>query len=88
MRVWPDFSVINLEDVLEILDSRKYPPRMHRFLFDLMKKFELCFSFPDQDTHYLIPELLDKQEPADTEEFKPEKCLNFQYHYPLITEGL
>jgi internalin A len=53
-----------------------------------MKKFELCFSFPDEDTHYLIPELLDKQEPAETTEFEPGKCLNFQYHYPFITEGL
>jgi internalin A len=61
---------------------------MHRFLFDLMKKFELCFSFPDEDTHYLIPELLNKQEPPETAEFKPENCLNFQYHYPFITEGL
>lgn len=79
---------INLEEASEILDRRKYPAGMHRFLFDLMKKFELCFSFPDEDTHYLIPELLDKQEPPDTAEFKPETCLNFQYHYPFIAEGL
>jgi internalin A len=61
---------------------------MHRFLFDLMKKFELCFSFPDDDTHYLIPDLLDKQEPEEASEFKPEECLNFQYHYPVLPEGL
>jgi internalin A len=61
---------------------------MHLFLFDLMKKFELCFSFPDDDTHYLIPELLDKQEPARAAEFEPDACLNFQYHYPVIPEGL
>ncbi len=36
---------------------------MHRFLMDLMRKFELCFAFTDDDTHYLIAELLDKQEP-------------------------
>jgi len=79
---------IHLGEVSEVLDVRKYPAKMHRFLFDLMKKFELCFSFPDEDTHYLIPELVDKQEPAEAEEFKPEDCLNFQYHYPVITEGL
>jgi internalin A len=81
-------GVIHLGEVSQVLDGRKYPARMHRFLFDLMKKFEICFSFPDDDTRYLIPELLDKQEPAETEEFDPEKCLNFQYHYPFITEGL
>jgi internalin A len=61
---------------------------MHRFLFDLMKKFDLCFIFPDDDCHYLIPELLDKQEPEATAEFDPEQCLNFQYHYPVLPEGL
>ncbi len=79
---------IRLNDLAKILDEREYPAGMRRFVFDLMKKFELCFSFPDDDTHYLIPELLDKQEPAEAAEFKPEECLNFQYHYPVLTEGL
>ena len=61
---------------------------MHRFIFDLMKKFELCFSFPDDDARYLIPELLDKQEPEETAEFNPAECLNFEYHYPVLPEGL
>lgn len=79
---------IHLGDLSTILDSKQYPKKMHRFLFDLMRKFELCFSFPDDDTHYLIPELLDKQEPAETADFKIEECLNFQYHYPVLPEGL
>ena len=61
---------------------------MHRFLIDLMKKFDLCFSFPDDDCHYLIPELLDKQESVDAAEFKLDECLNFHYYYPVLTEGL
>lgn len=79
---------IRLTELSDILDGRNYPLGMHRFLFDLMKKFELCFSFPDDDCHYLIPELLDKQEPVETGGFKPEECLNFQYHYPILPEGL
>jgi internalin A len=79
---------IRLDDLPKILDSRKYPIKMHRFLFDLMKKFDLCFSFPDDDAHYLIPELLDKQEPSDVSDFNPTKCLNFQYDYPVLPEGL
>jgi internalin A len=79
---------IRLNDLAEILDQRDYPVKMHRFLFDLMRKFDLCFIFPDDDCHYLIPELLDKQEPEDTAEFEPERCLNFQYHYPVLPEGL
>jgi internalin A len=61
---------------------------MHRFLFDLMKKFELCFTFPDDDAHYLIPDLLDKQEPPDTEEFLRDDCLHFEYRYPVLPQGL
>ncbi len=79
---------IRLQDLEDILDVREYPVGMRRFIFDLMKKFDLCFSFPDDDSHYLVPELLDKQEPSETAEFRPDKCLNFQYHYPVLPEGL
>jgi internalin A len=79
---------IRLDDLSKILDEKKYPHSMHCFIFDLMKKFELCFNFPDSEHHYLIPELLDKQEPEDAAAFKPEECLNFQYHYPILPEGL
>ena len=40
------------------------------------------------ELHYLIPELLDKQEPAEAAAFDPKACLNFQYHYPVLPEGL
>jgi internalin A len=36
----------------------------------------------------LIPELLDKQETEDTKAFSPPSCLNFEYHYPVLPEGL
>jgi len=81
-------GVIHLKDVPSILDGKKYPANMHRFLFDLMKKFEICFSFPDDDTQYLIPELLDKQEPEETKALSRRSCLNFEYHYPVLPEGL
>ena len=79
------------ESVLENLSAitpQNYPVKMHRFLIDLMRKFELCFSFPDDDCHFLIPELLDKQEPVEVTNFRPNECLNFQYHYPVLPEGL
>ena len=79
---------INLEDIGSILNPIDYPANMHRFIFDLMKKFELCFSFPDDECHYLIPELLDKQEPLDTKKFNINSCLNFQYNYSVLPNGL
>ena len=81
-------GMLSVTDLAEILDVQEYPWKMHTFLFDLMKKFELCFSFPDDDSLYLIPELLDVEEPETTREFRPEECLNFQYHYPILPEGL
>jgi internalin A len=79
---------VRLSELSGMLDGSNYPTKMHRFLLDLMKKFDLCFSFPDDDCHYLIPELLDKQEPREALEFRQEDCLNFQYHYPVLPEGL
>jgi len=79
---------LRLGDAAKILDLPEYPRNMHPFLFDLMKKFQLCFTYLDDDTHYLIPELLDKQEAPDAAQFYPAECLNFEYRYPILPEGL
>jgi internalin A len=79
---------LRLRELKSILPTKEYPANMHRFLLDLMKKFELCFTFPDDDAHYLIPELLDIQEPEAAGEFEPAKCLNFRYEYEVLAEGL
>jgi internalin A len=79
---------ISLKDLPAILDAKDYPEEMHGFLLDLMKKFELCFDLEGRDGVYLIPELLDKQQPDEASEFDPAQCLNFQYHYPVLPEGL
>ena len=78
---------LRVTDLTNILDLVEYPPERHNFLLELMRKFELCFGFPEEDTRYLIPELLDKQQPAQAAEFKPGECLNFQYYYPILPEG-
>ena len=79
---------ISLKDLPAILDKKDYPKEMHGFLLDLMKKFELCFDLEGKEGIYLIPELLDKQQPSAADEFDPAECLNFQYHYPVLPEGL
>jgi internalin A len=88
---------IRLRDLRDILDRKKYPAQMHPFILDLMKKFELCFSLredeeevspPEEESRYLVPELLDKQEPHGlVADFGPDECLNFEYHYPVLPEG-
>jgi internalin A len=79
---------LSVEYLTNILDIAQYPPERHSFLLELMRKFELCFRFSEDECRYLIPELLDKQQPLAAEEFNPEECLNFQYHYPILPEGL
>jgi internalin A len=79
---------LNVCDFATILDPTDYPPERHPFLFELMRKFELCVRFPEPEGRYLIPQLLDKQQPLDADNFDPTECLNFQYHYPTLPEGL
>lgn len=79
---------LRLRDLKTFLPAKEYPANMHRLLLDLMKKFELCFTFPDDDAHYLIPELLDIQEPEAAAEFNSAECLNFRYEYEVLPEGL
>jgi internalin A len=79
---------INVSDFATILDPIAYPPERHTYLFELMRKFELCFRFPEDEGRYLIPQLLDKQQPPEADTFEPTECLNFQYHYPILPEGL
>ncbi|NEQ52141.1 MAG: GTP-binding protein, partial [Leptolyngbya sp. SIO3F4] len=70
------------------LDLNKYPPERHGFILELMRKFELCFQFEEKDSCYLIPDLLDKQQPPEASDFIPAECLNFRYEYSILPEGL
>lgn len=57
-------------------------------VLELMRKFSLCFRFPDESNRYLVPELLGKEEPDGIREFNPQDCLNFEYHYGVLPEGI
>ncbi|MEM9090642.1 MAG: COR domain-containing protein [Cyanobacteria bacterium P01_F01_bin.53] len=70
------------------LDTTQYPRERHGFLLDLMRKFELCLRFEEDENRYLIPDLLDKQQPAEASTFTPAECLNFRYDYAVLPEGL
>ena len=41
-------------------DPDAYPPERHGFLLELMRKFELCFTFPDDQGRYLNSQLSTK----------------------------
>ena len=80
---------LRLAHLGKILDACQYPPERHPFLVELMRKFELCFRFTEEDDRYLVPELLGKEQPPEAESFGPARCLNFEYRYPtVLPEGL
>jgi internalin A len=78
---------LHLADLSGILNEKVYPPRMHLFLLDLMRKFELCYEYYESTGHYLVPELLGKEEPELTE-FEKADALRFEYGYNILPEGL
>ena len=80
---------LRLEDVGKILPRKDYPEDMQRYLCELMRRFELWFSFPDDAEHYLIPQLLEKQTPEAADDFDRSATLEFEYNYPvMMPEGL
>jgi internalin A len=78
---------LRLVELVDILDPKEYPHVMHLYLLDLMRKFELCYEFYESAGHYLIPELLGKEEP-NLNEFSAVDVLRFQYSYNIVPEGL
>ncbi|MEM9155204.1 MAG: COR domain-containing protein, partial [Cyanobacteria bacterium P01_F01_bin.33] len=82
-------GVLTVDAMSVILDSKDYPADRHIFLLELMRKFELAFRMDDTDTHYLVTDLLDKQQPEQAKTFDLQTCLNFQYQYPaILPEGI
>ena len=80
---------LRLEDVGKILPRKDYPPDMQKYLCELMRRFELWFSFPDDAEHYLIPQLLPKQTPEEVDDFDRSATLEFEYTYSvMMPEGL
>ncbi len=79
---------LHFADLAGILPADPYPRKMHIFLIDLMRKFELCVPFPSESDHFLVPELLDKQQPEEANSFSATERLSFEYHYPILPEGL
>ena len=79
---------LNLKELTSLLPIKGYPVERHAFLLELMRKFSLCFAFPDDSDRYLIPELLGKEEPEEAQVFTANDCLNFEYMYEVLPEGV
>ncbi len=83
-------GMLNWQDLTRILTPKNkgdrdcyHENRDRQFILDMMQKFELCFPLDSnsQKPIYLIPELLDEEEP-DTGTW--ENTLNLEYHYKIL----
>jgi internalin A len=79
---------LHLADLQTLLPEGAYPAEKHAFLLELMRKFSLCFAFPDNVDRYLVPELLSKEEPEAVNGFPMSDSLSFEYQYGVLPEGL
>jgi internalin A len=62
-------------------DTKMYPEAMHQFLLALMEKFELCFPVEDEDGLYLVPALLDANQPRELKKFMGSGARRIQFRY-------
>ena len=62
-------------------DKKTYPTKMHGFLLALMEKFELCFQVEGEDGVYLVPGLLDANQPHELKRFMGGQARKIQFRY-------
>ena len=74
-------------ELTRVLPPDRWPENRHRYLLDLMRKFELCFPLEGEQETELVPELLpDKRPPLD--DWNPAESLVFLYQYPVLPHGV
>lgn len=66
---------------LALPDAQNYPAHMHAFLLALMEKFELCFPIEDKEGLYLVPALLDANQPSSLTQFINGRARRIQFRY-------
>ena len=86
LELFRSHGVFAVSDLARMLDSSAYPSiKEHQFIIDMMRKFELCFSITDTQ-NYLIPELLQNEEPDLN--WNKDDSLRFEYHYDILPHSV
>ncbi|WP_235641390.1 COR domain-containing protein [[Limnothrix rosea] IAM M-220] len=79
-------GIFSCDDLTRILDAARYPKERHQYLIELMKEFELSFALDCNPPRFLIPGILPKDEPEDTD--LEGDTLEFQYHYRVLPNSI
>lgn len=77
----------DISELSTVLDAHIYPSDKYQYIMDLMVRFDLCYECFDRPGHYLVPELLTKQEPLASNGWS-EDTLRVRYQYEVFPEGL
>ena len=77
-------NLSSLRSILGKVEGYPYPKSKHRFIVDLMKKFELCFTV--DDGRVLIPDLLEVPEPDFG--FDADAALRFRLQYDFLPSSI
>ena len=78
-------GILKRNQLPALLDKNEYPLEMHRFILQMMEKFELAFPF-EGGNKYLVPDLLPVEEPAFV--WDKADALNFEYHYAVLPHSI
>ena len=79
-------GILHVNQLHQILNKTEYPPNKHFFIIDIMRKFELCFELEgSNETQYLIPELLPKEEPTTKD---LNGAISLEYHYNILPRSI
>lgn len=82
-----ELEIDQLEKILD--DPQRYPKKQHSYIVEIMRKFELCFEFPNSNGKlYLIPELLSVREPDLSWTEDDDDALRFEYQYEVLPTGI
>ncbi|SDL46175.1 internalin A [Maridesulfovibrio ferrireducens] len=76
---------LSVKSIKEILNNGSGYKGKEMFIIDMMKKFELCFVADEAGT-YLIPELLEPNEPKLG--WNEDECLVLSYHYNILPQSI
>jgi internalin A len=81
-------GLLELSDLESIFrDDSRYPPERYAFVVGMMRKFELCFEFPESaGRRMLVPEMLPRNEPDLA--WDQREALNLEYRYSILPGGL
>jgi GTPase SAR1 family protein len=72
-------GLIDINAISQLLSGNDYPSSTHRYIIELMKKFELSYQL---DNTLLVPSRFEVQEPSF--ELNSNDILHFEFHYSFL----